>query len=284
MQFFNTVRQIANSEAIDPVTGIGRHLFWQTRRILHRFPCEVKISRSRILAEKATGVAALVNAMDMYDFNNMKLLQALLEQRPTTFVDVGANVGSYTLIASEIKSAFVVSIEPHPLTFAALLKNIQMNDDRANVACFNLAASDHEGYVGLTEEADSSLNRVLAEAVVGNRLVSVPCRTLDGLCLEHDIRPDIIKIDVEGHELQVLKGLQQNLQRPLLLFIEGGEKPEIRSLMRDNDLLGPLYVHYGEKLLSKSPQRRAEDCLYVSILGLKTLAELGIKTPTIEEG
>jgi FkbM family methyltransferase len=227
-----------------------------------------------LLAEKPTGVAALVNSMGMYDFHNMNLLKSCLALRPATFVDVGANIGPYTLIASEESAAYVVSVEPHPVTFAKLARNVQMNG-RENVACFNLALSDHDGQVDLTDQPESSINRVVEHAKPVERFVSVPGRTLDGLCAELNINPDIVKIDVEGHEVHVIRGFQENLKKTSLLFIEGGERPEIGSVMRDNGLLGPLYFHHGEKTFLPTPQRRAEDPVYLSRSFLEELHCLG---------
>jgi FkbM family methyltransferase len=276
MQFLNTLQQIVQSESTSPFGGILRHFAWQARRTLRQFPCELTISHSRLLAEESTGVSALVNAMGMYDFHNMSLLKSCLARRPMAFVDVGANIGSYTLIASEVREAFVVSIEPHPATFAMLKRNVERNQ-RKNVACFNLALSDHDGSVNLTDKPGSSVNQVVEASGTNKRYVPVPCRTLDHLCAELGIHPDIVKMDVEGYEVEVLKGFGESLRNTSLLLIEGGERAEIRAVMRDNGMLGPLYFHFGENAFSPFPQRRAEDPIYLSKTSLKEFRLAGTK-------
>jgi len=113
----NSLEQILQAEGISPASGVCRHLSWQARRAVRRFPCELCLSKSVLIAEESTGVPALVNAMGKYDFNNMSLLELVLASKAGTFIDVGANIGPYTLIASEQESTFVASIEPHPGTF-----------------------------------------------------------------------------------------------------------------------------------------------------------------------
>ncbi len=125
-QFVNTLSQIWNSDSTAFSPGAARHLTWQVRRLLRTLPGEVQISESRLAVPARSGVAALINCMGMYDYNNMHLLQFLLAHWGGVFVDVGANIGSYTLVASEIRRARVISIEANPRTFAILQQNIQL--------------------------------------------------------------------------------------------------------------------------------------------------------------
>ncbi len=261
-QFVNTLSQIWNSDSTAFIPGAARHLTWQVRRLLRTLPGEVQISESRLAVPARSGVAALINCMGMYDYNNMHLLQFLLAQWGGVFVDVGANIGSYTLVASEIRRARVISIEANPRTFAILQQNIQLNH-RANVQAYPLALSDREGTLWISDAAQSEINRVLDVAEKGNEGFQVPCRTLAGLCVEAHIQPQWVKIDVEGHEQAVLKGMGQELNATRLFWIENGESPPIREMMAANGYVGPLYCHFKQKTLMRTPQRRAEDCIYI---------------------
>jgi hypothetical protein len=102
IQFFNTLQQVRYSESVGTIQGVWRHLRWEIRKRFLGFPCELQVGNSTLYVERPNGVAALVNAMGEYDYNNMNLLRLLLSQEKSTFVDIGANIGSYTLIASEI--------------------------------------------------------------------------------------------------------------------------------------------------------------------------------------
>src|SRR5438552_3547012 len=160
LQLFNTLRQIWNSDSVHPAAGYFRHAQWHLRRLVRGFPVDLRLSESVLHVEKAMGVAALVNSLGKYDYNNMSFVAELLARIGRTFVDVGANIGTYTLVASEIPTARVVSIEPHPSTFAQLVGNVRRNG-RSNVTCLGVALSDHLGTVRLTDLADVAVNRVL---------------------------------------------------------------------------------------------------------------------------
>jgi FkbM family methyltransferase len=128
-----------------------------------------------------------------------------------TIVDVGANIGLTALAFSAIAPrGHVIAIEPSPRNFALLQTNLERNDVR-NVDAVNLAMSDRTGTVEMVED-DSFMagNRIVA----GGAGVSVPATTLDELLAGRGTRQvDLLKIDVEGHETQVLKGATTSLQR-----------------------------------------------------------------------
>jgi FkbM family methyltransferase len=274
--FLNMLAQIARSDGVGIIPGIGRHLNWQLRKIFRRFPCELRISRSVMVIDQPGAVAALVNAMGEYDFNNMNLLGLLLSMGNCTFVDVGANVGSYTLIASETPSAKVVSIEPHPRTFDALLENIRRND-RPNVTCLNLAMSRREGLLELTDLGESALNRIESSREIPRRLMSVQAKPLHAVCVELGITPEFIKIDVEGHEREVLDGLGEWKSKAKVVFIEGGEGPAVRSWMRLSGFDGPFFFEFKKHQLGIKKQARPEDPIYVHRSYVSQLRCLGIR-------
>jgi len=283
IHFINSLKQIIRCESVGVLEGVRRHLGWQARRTVHGFPCELTISHSRLSVEQPGSVAALVNSMGMYDFHNMNLLKLVLSAGPAAFVDVGANIGSYTLVASEVTTASVFSIEPHPATFAMLLRNVNRNR-RTNVTCLNVALSDCEGQVLFTDRAGSSVNRVLGSSENGETFLPVPCRTLDSACREFGIQPDIVKVDVEGHEGQVLAGFRQFLPRTKLVLIEGGEQPNTRSILNAVGFLGPVYFHFTRSAFLPFRQRRAEDPVYVNQRHLEEFKGMGIDVATQVSG
>ncbi|MFP9059021.1 FkbM family methyltransferase [Natrialbaceae archaeon A-chndr2] len=153
-----------------------------------------------------------------YDLKNEKnVLEELLEEitDEDVFYDIGANVGLYSCFAgSKSPEGSVYSFEPHPVNVDALKKNLQLNDVDGTI--FQMALSDEEGTFELSSEGseaglgEHSLNTTQSESTV-----SVTVRQLDSLRTEHDIPvPTIIKIDVEGAELDVLKGATETLSEP----------------------------------------------------------------------
>lgn len=270
-QFANSVSRILNNHHINRRRGIIRHLQWQARKVFNLFPVEQHISQSRIVAShRRCGVSALINSQGLYDYNNMNLIRVLLRDGGT-FVDIGANIGSYTLISSESEAARVHAFEPHPSTFQLLRRNVELNR-RSNVTLHNVALGSSEGDVCLTDRRGSSINHIVS----GNRetegTITVPCRRIDGICRQFQIVPEIVKIDVEGFEFDVLQGFGEFLPPIQVLLIEmnglsdersHGQK-EIHSLLKLYGLSGPWMCEFDQRQLRLTQGGNSEDSLYIS--------------------
>lgn len=135
------------------------------------------------------------------------------------FVDVGANVGYYSLLAAALvgPSGSVISIEASPSIFVALERNVALNPQLAGrIRCVNAAVLDRSGSVtvhhGPGHNAGST--SVVAPASGSWAEATVPCEPLDRLL--GDVAPDavrLIKIDVEGAEWFVAQGMHEVLAR-----------------------------------------------------------------------
>lgn len=139
------------------------------------------------------------------------------------FIDVGAHIGFYTIMAGRMigSSGRVIAIEPNPYTFGALTTNIRLNRLN-NVTVLNVAASDKRGYAALWAgkyyTSSSSLHEDWVEGLNVlhfSNLLRVPTIKLDDLIEAYGLGSlhgkIVMKIDVEGHELSVLKGGQKLL-------------------------------------------------------------------------
>lgn len=262
MSLINTIQQIFHSDSVSPLQGLVRHMGWQSYRLTRRYPAELSISRSRMAVFPDSGVMALINCLGLYDFNNMSLIQAVL--RPgDAFIDVGANLGAYTLIASEIDAVNVISFEPDPTTYQRLLANLAMNA-RQNVTALNQAVSDLDGQVNLAVGRQSELNHVIPGAQPGEQGIAIPAVRLDTLLAQQNLHPAVLKVDVEGYEEPVLAGLGDEITQLRLALIENGERPSIAARFHLHGFLGPLYIHYRRRRFEPFPQRRPEDALFLS--------------------
>jgi FkbM family methyltransferase len=142
-----------------------------------------------------------------------------------TFIDVGANIGLFTLIAATRvgRAGSVVAFEPTTTTHARLMDNVELNEF-SNVNCMNLALSDHSGYVDLIQSTDGfDAWNSLAEPIAGKTFHKEPVEVIewDRYAEEHDLigRTTMMKIDVEGWESRVLAGGKEVFNRtdaPLL--------------------------------------------------------------------
>lgn len=142
--------------------------------------------------------------------------RALLRQvRPGDVVwDIGANVGLYSLQLSEAVSASgkVYAFEPMPTCFAELTRRSQ---GRANIQPIQAALGDRTGIAQLTldDNALSTTNSLFIPS--GARTVDVRITTGDALVQSGEIPPPaVLKVDVEGFEEEVLRGLSQILANP----------------------------------------------------------------------
>ena len=127
------------------------------------------------------------------------------------FLDLGAHIGVFTLIASRAvgKTGKVVSLEPHPQSYHRLCKHLELNSIK-NVVAFNVAASDKEEIcvMGLTQEGQTGTNSLLFDELrpQESSSTSVECYPLADILHRCDI--SVIrgaKIDIEGYEYKVLK-------------------------------------------------------------------------------
>jgi FkbM family methyltransferase len=132
------------------------------------------------------------------------------------FVDVGANVGNYSLLGARQvgASGLVVSFEPVAKTYSGFLQNISANHV-PNVVPFNAAAAAEEGMAEMVCSEDSGLSHV--GRVEG--VARTPTQRTAMLTLNRTLPPllggraiDLMKVDVEGAELGVLRGASQLLE------------------------------------------------------------------------
>lgn len=129
-------------------------------------------------------------------------------------IDVGANVGNHSLYFSTLFDE-VHSVEPYKPVYDRLIKKVQA---RSNVFCHNLALSDSVGELKFAPPQGKNLGTGRID-IEGS--FSVPVVTGDSY-LEGKLRSKValIKVDVEGHEMPVLRGLQKTIssQRPFVIY------------------------------------------------------------------
>jgi FkbM family methyltransferase len=213
----------------------------------------------------------------MFDYNNMNLIKWLLKEGGI-FFDIGANIGAYTLVASEQALARVYAFEPHPATFKLLTENIAING-RDNIKALNLALGNQEGTVDFLGEYGSPLNRVVADGHILQNTIKVPMRRAADICRDYNVSPDFVKVDVEGFEYEVLKGFDEYLRVIKLLFIEANEDPDseeshsIARLLSDNGLKGPYFFDFNNLTFYNDRHGTKEDAVFISIHHLDTLGQ-----------
>lgn len=128
--------------------------------------------------------------------------------------DIGANVGTYTLPLSDAVAdgGRVIAFEPLPTCFAALQQRCA---GRSNVHPLQVALGDRGGSARLSVNGDELSTTSSLFVAPGATTIEVPIATGDTLVAEGEVpAPHVIKIDVEGFEEEVLRGIEHLLDRP----------------------------------------------------------------------
>ena len=194
-----------------------------------------------------------------------------------TFLDVGANIGYYTALASARVGprGKIVALEPDPENFRFLERTVAANGAR-DVTCIQKAASDAEGilrlYISIANRGD---NRLWAYELSDNSF-EVAVSTVDSMLGERGVRSvNLVKMDVQGYEGRVLRGMRETLGRSdhVILLAEfwpfglrsAGTAPEelLEGLRRDGMRLYTLTERGGlarltdqKALIAKYPGTR----------------------------
>lgn len=182
--------------------ALMRFLFWQINHYLNPFPVITPwVNGAKLILKHGMSGATGNLYAGLHDFEEMSFLLHLL-RREDMFFDIGANIGSYTVLASSAIGCKSVAVEPIPSTYKYLKDNIVINEieDRANL--FNIALGSIVSKLQFTAALDTE-NHV---AIEGEKdTIEVDVEKLDTL-VERNSCPLLMKIDVEGFETDVLRG------------------------------------------------------------------------------
>jgi len=152
-----------------------------------------------------------------------------------TFIDIGAHLGFYSLLTARLvgETGKVYSFEPTPRTFEFLKKNVLPT---LNVTINQAAVLDEEKFISFADYGikygafntyKDRISKDLNFLQKSKKMINVKTIVLDKYCQENKIQPTFIKIDAEGAEHLILKGMLYilNSQRPLIsLEVAGGEE------------------------------------------------------------
>ena len=146
-------------------------------------------------------------------------------------IDIGATTGEYTVGAS-LRVSEVHSLEASPLKHECLEKNIQLHHLN-NVTTYNYAVSDTSGELEIYDDND----RIFGGSVYSNgnsdQCFKVDAVTLDGFVKHHNISPDVLKLTVNGHEPEILKGATDTLKSLKYILFQSARHEEIVSYLQE---------------------------------------------------
>ena len=200
-----------------------RELIQQTRNLVG--PLGLPMPDGSMLTQTLHGLLYYIDPTDtiiapqmliyrQWEADLTMLINSLLEDA-TTFVDVGANFGYFACLAAKGLAhkprASVIAVEPNPHLIKLLRRNAEINWSLAPIKIVEAAAGEVAGpvtlYVPVEHGANGGLTNV-DQAVE----INVDMIRLDDI-ISPELAVDVMKIDVEGHELRVLKGAVNILKR-----------------------------------------------------------------------
>lgn len=146
-----------------------------------------------------------------------------LSRHGWTFVDVGANAGYFSLLAADLggETAKVVAFEPNPRLSQMLRASVDLNGPETSrrITVVQAGCSDSRATSSLALSPDprnsglSSLEPSVGDVWDSPNLLDINTVRLDEWCMTNGYKPDAVKIDVEGHELSVIRGMTGLLER-----------------------------------------------------------------------
>ncbi len=252
-------------------SGVNRNSWLGTclRLPLRLLPAELAMP---VLQGPLRGTRWIVGAsnhgcwLGSYEYGKQRAFQEVVRQGSVVY-DIGANVGFYTLLASKLvgRSGQVYAFEPAPRNCRLLQRHLEMNGVD-NVSVVQMAVFSTNGEALFDSSANHSMGHLAACGTL-----KVPTIAIDRFVFDQAMpAPEVIKIDVEGAELEVLKGSYQTLcrHRPLILLATHGaavhreccrileehgfvlESLDARPVEQSDELLarpsGDLMVNQGE--------------------------------------
>jgi FkbM family methyltransferase len=236
-----------------PAHAVLRYLAWNIgRRLLKADYAIPLVDNVRLIVTEKENYATLLYTTGLWDFAETMFLLHFLRPRDL-FVDVGANIGLYSTLASCAAGADCIAIEPVPATFEKLDRNIRIGGNRDRVQLLNLGVGETAAELQFTSSY-GGLNRVVRPRDTGDA-VTVKVQPLDWIVAGRS--PTMMKIDVEGYEMHVLRGARATLSSPVLkaLIIElNGSGGSYGS--SDDDVHSEIW-HHGFRPYRYEPRMRA---------------------------
>ncbi|MDF1676009.1 MAG: FkbM family methyltransferase [Vicingaceae bacterium] len=235
------------------LSALLRFFNWQITSRLSKNNQQIKwIGNLKLSMHKGMHGATGCIYVGLPEFNDMSFLLHFLDAK-SNFIDIGANVGVYSLLAAGTQKSKTIAIEPIPQTFQYLTTNIQLNQLENLVNCYNIGLSDKKGELHFTKDKDT-INHVTA--VKSENTINVKVDTLDNLLSHTSLSSTLIKLDVEGFEYHVLSGGSNTLnnENVMALIVElngSSDKYELSDEMVDKQL-----VTYGFEKYDYNPFTR----------------------------
>lgn len=170
----------------------------------------------------------------LYDQPELRLVA---DRLAGDFVDVGAHIGMYSIRAARALRCRgrVLAFEPNPFAREQLEGNVELNEcDNVIVVAAAVGASPGHARLHVPASPDPSFSSLDGGRFEEGQPIDVEVTTVDAAVAEHELRPSFVKVDVEGAEVDVVRGMSETVAkfRPTLLVEVSDETaPEVQQLL-----------------------------------------------------
>jgi FkbM family methyltransferase len=250
MKVIKKIKEKYKQFLIQPVTkdneikAIYRYVLFNVKNKMTRQITFNWIEGLKFIARK--GDAGIVGNIyfGLYEFEESIFLLHLIKKEDV-FIDIGANVGHYSLLMSGVKKCKSIAVEPVPETFKQLVNQVELNNLGELISLLNIGVSDSDGDLFFSTDK-GTMNRIVNKNY--ENLVKVKVSTIDALSESN--MPIAIKIDVEGYEKYALMGAQKTLSNHILkvIIVELNESG-VKHGIKDDEIYSEI-VKFGFKPFS----------------------------------
>jgi FkbM family methyltransferase len=181
-----------------------------------------------------------------------KFIQQILKKEDVV-LEIGANLGYYALIEAK-KCKKIYAIVPAPKNIISLKKNIKLNNYK-NIKVYNMALGDENKMAKMYLSSKCNWHSFYKQS--GNEVIEIKMSTTDNF-LEKKEKPNFLRMDVEGYEYNIIKGMKKTLEYINRMFIElhsdimkEEETQELLDTLKKQNFIPELIIHYDRPGLSK---------------------------------
>ncbi len=261
--------------------------------LLRIIPEKIKVDPATLYLNPNDPVLSGALTLRVYENSEISFFKKYCRE-DMTFIDVGGNIGLYSTLALHTldHDGRIITLEPHPESFALLSKNVKNNQEARGIEntpqidLFQMAASAQSGKRSLALNPENKADNRLSDAPEEWESIPIEAKSMDALLVEQEVEKVIfVKLDVQGYEPRILAGFMDTLRRSDKTIIMTEFWPQgidstggnARSYLQDLSDLGFTLYELKEKPLGHIVPLENWDSLIKRLHGRKYTNLIAVK-------